>query len=65
MKIDSIGAHEISDTRGKPTVEITLSANVFAATASVPSGKSTGSHEAKELRDADGGVTTAIANVNG
>jgi len=35
------------------------------ATASVPSGKSTGSHEAFELRDADGGVATAVANVNG
>ena len=65
MRIDAVSAKAIADTRGKPTVEVTLSANTFTATASVPSGKSTGSHEAKELRDADGGVATAVANVNG
>lgn len=65
MRIDSVTARSINDTRGKPTVEVTLSANALSATASVPSGKSTGAHEACELRDADGSVTTAIANVNG
>lgn len=65
MRIDSVVARPINDTRGRPTVEVTLSANALSATASVPSGKSTGSHEACELRDADGSVTTAIANVNG
>lgn len=65
MRIDHIEARTVPDTRGRPTVEVTLLANTFSATASVPSGKSTGSHEALELRDADGGVTTAVANVNG
>lgn len=65
MRIDRIEARSINDTRGRPTVEVTISANALSATASVPSGKSTGSHEAIELRDADGGVATAVANVNG
>lgn len=65
MRIDHLEARTILDTRGRPTVETTISANTISATASVPSGKSTGSHEAFELRDADGGVTRAIKNVNG
>ena len=65
MKIDSVTAREIKDTRGKPTVEATVVAGDIKAVASVPSGKSTGSHEALELRDADGSVRTAVANVNG
>src|SRR3989344_2412553 len=65
MRIDQVLARTISDTRGRPTVEVTFSANALSATASVPSGKSPGSHEACELRDADGGVTRAIENVNG
>ena len=65
MRIDHIEARQILDTRGRPTVETTLFANTVSATASVPSGKSTGSHEACELRDSDGGVTTAVNNVNG
>ena len=65
MKIERVEARSIPDTRGKPTVEVTLHADELSATASVPSGKSTGSHEAKELRDADGGVETAVANVTG
>ncbi len=64
MRIDSLTARSITDTRGKPTVEVTLAAGSLSATASVPSGKSTGSHEAKELRDADGGVAQAVTNVN-
>jgi enolase len=64
MRIDRLEAKTILDTRGKPTIETTISANTFSATASVPSGKSTGSHEACELRDTDGSVTTAINNVN-
>ena len=63
MNISRIESRSISDSRGNPTVETTLFAGDFSATASVPSGKSTGSHEAKELRDENGGVTTAIANV--
>jgi enolase len=65
MRIDRVEARSILDTRGKATIETTLFANTFSATASVPSGKSTGAHEALELRDDDGGVTRAINNVNG
>lgn len=65
MKITSVIARPILDTRGKPTIEATLQAGALKATASVPSGKSTGSHEAKELRDNDGDVSTAIAHVQG
>lgn len=65
MRIDKITAHTIADTRRKPTVKVTLEAGGFSATASVPSGKSVGSHEAKELRDKDGSVTGAIRNIGG
>jgi enolase len=65
MRIDTIHARTIPDTRGRPTIETTLTAGDLTATASVPSGKSTGSHEAIELRDPDGGVARAIENVNG
>jgi enolase len=60
MRIDRVIAKSISDTRGRATVETTLSAGSLLATASVPSGKSTGSHEAVELDAA-----RAIENVNG
>lgn len=65
MRIDTVLARSILDTRGRPTIETALSAGDLSAVASVPSGKSTGKHEALELRDGDGGVATAIANVNG
>lgn len=65
MRIDQVTARAILDTRGKPTIETTISANALSASASVPSGKSTGIHEALELRDADGSVAEAIAHVNG
>ena len=65
MRIETVSARSIPDTRGRPTIETTLAAGSLLATASVPSGKSTGSHEALELRDADGGVTSAVANVQG
>ncbi|MBI4281348.1 phosphopyruvate hydratase [Candidatus Uhrbacteria bacterium] len=71
MKIKKIIAREILDSRGNPTVEarVTL-ANGVSAVASVPSGASTGSHEALELRDGVNryggkGVLKAVANVNG
>lgn len=64
MHIDRIEARTVLDTRRQPTVETTLYSGTMKATASVPSGKSTGSHEACELRDADGRVTTAVKNVN-
>ena len=71
MKIKSIHAREILDSRGTPTVatEVVL-ANGVRAEASVPSGASTGVHEAVELRDGDPkryfgkGVLKAVANVN-
>lgn len=64
MKIDTVVARQIFDTRGRATIETTLSSGASTAIASVPSGKSTGSHEALELRDADGSVTSAVNNVN-
>jgi len=65
MKITQCVAKEILDSRGVPTLEVEMSSDKFSAHASVPSGKSTGSEEALELRDADGrGVTDAISNVN-
>lgn len=71
MKISNILAREIIDSRGFPTIETTLTLeNGISATSSVPSGASTGSHEACELRDGDmgrfmgKGVLKAIENVN-
>jgi len=71
MKIESIHAHEILDSRGNPTLEVTvLLDNGVAGSASVPSGASTGSHEALEMRDGDKkryggqGVLKAIKNVH-
>jgi len=68
--ISDIFAREILDSRGNPTIEvdILLSSGAFGR-AAVPSGASTGAHEALELRDGDSrymgkGVTTAVANVN-
>ena len=52
MKINKIHAREILDSRGNPTVEVTVVTDRGATgTASVPSGASTGEHEAHELRD--------------
>ena len=70
-KIDRISAREIIDSRGNPTIEVDVSLqNGSFGRASVPSGASTGRHEAVELRDNDpsrylgNGVTTAVRNVN-
>lgn len=54
MKIEKADVREILDSRGTPTVEVMLATNIHMAIASVPSGKSTGSKEAVEKRDADG-----------
>jgi enolase len=70
--IQSIHAREILDSRGNPTVEVDvrLSDSAFGR-AAVPSGASTGVHEALELRDGDKkrfggkGVLKAVENVNG
>ena len=71
MKIAKIKAREILDSRGTPTVEaeVTLDCGTTGV-ASVPSGASTGEHEAIELRDGDPkryfgkGVLKAVSNVN-
>jgi enolase len=70
-KIQNITALEILDSRGNPTVMVTVSLNnKITASASVPSGASTGIREAVELRDGDArryggkGVLKAVAHVN-
>jgi len=70
--IESISALEILDSRGNPTVEVEVALMDGAwGRAAVPSGASTGEHEALEMRDGDKkrfggkGVTKAVANVNG
>ena len=70
--IESISALEILDSRGNPTVEVEVAlADGSWGRAAVPSGASTGVHEALELRDGDKkrylgkGVAKAVANVNG
>ena len=70
MKITKIHAMEVLDSRGNPTVQTTVWAGDVSATASVPSGASTGVHEALELRDGDKkryggkGVLKACKHVN-
>ena len=70
--IHAVHAHEILDSRGNPTLKATVLLNDgTAGCASVPSGASTGVHEALELRDGDKkrfggkGVLKAVENVNG
>ena len=69
--IKNIYAREILDSRGNPTIEVDLELiDGSFGRASVPSGASTGSHEALELRDGDmkryggKGVLKAVSNVN-
>jgi len=69
-KITAVKALEILDSRGNPTVRVLITLdNGITAKASVPSGASTGEHEAIELRDGDAnryagkGVLKAVANV--
>jgi len=50
-KIKDIKARRILDSRGHPTIEVTITTSSASGTASVPSGASTGIHEALELRD--------------
>ncbi|HEX9738443.1 MAG TPA: phosphopyruvate hydratase, partial [Candidatus Limnocylindria bacterium] len=70
--IRRVHAREILDSRGNPTVEVEVAlAGGALGVAAVPSGASTGAHEAVELRDGDParyggkGVLRAVANVNG
>jgi enolase len=69
--IERVTAREILDSRGNPTLEVEVElANGNIGRAAVPSGASTGKHEAAELRDGDKsrfggkGVLKAVANVN-
>ena len=70
-KIERIRALEVLDSRGNPTIAVeVLLENDLTGVAMVPSGASTGEHEAIELRDGDRarylgkGVLTAVENVN-
>src|SRR5262245_9642573 len=64
MRIRRIRALEILDSRGNPTlsVQVELEGSLWGE-AKVPSGASTGKHEAVELRDPDKGMAAAIANI--
>ena len=70
MKIQRVHAREVLDSRGQPTVEVEVTLNDgTTGRATVPSGASTGVHEAVELRDGGRrflgkGVSKAVANVN-
>jgi enolase len=70
-QIEHVHARQVLDSRGNPTVEVELSLRSGAwGRAAVPSGASTGEHEAAELRDGGSnwlgkGVTRAVENVNG
>lgn len=72
FEISGVQAIEVLDSRGRPTLTVTVSlADGTVAEAGVPSGASTGTREAVELRDGDAsrfggaGVRTAVGNVNG
>jgi len=70
MKIQRVHAREVLDSRGQPTIEVdVVLKNGSLGRATVPSGASTGEHEAVELRDGDKrflgkGVVRAVGNVN-
>ena len=75
MSIKNLIGYQVLDSRGRPTVAVTLTMSDGSVhTARVPSGASTGAHEAKELRDTDsklaekfyGGksVYQAVENIN-
>jgi len=69
-KITNIHAREVLDSRGNPTVEVDVTTDNYTVSSIVPSGASTGIHEALELRDGDAnrylgkGVQKAVDNVN-
>lgn len=69
-KIENIRAMQVIDSRGNPTVQVTVETENFSGTAMVPSGASTGSFEAIELRDKNENnysgksVEKAVENVN-
>jgi enolase len=69
IPIEALSALEVLDSRGNPTISVTVSTGLGQGTASVPSGASTGAHEAVELRDGEAGrfggkgVLNAVDNV--
>ncbi|MDQ6773702.1 MAG: phosphopyruvate hydratase [Candidatus Dormibacteraeota bacterium] len=71
VPIESVSALEVLDSRGNPTLQVTVGTAFGSGTATVPSGASTGAHEAVELRDDDvdryggKGVMRAIENIEG
>ncbi len=71
IPIEGVSAIEVLDSRGNPTLSVTVTTEYGSGTAAVPSGASTGVHEALELRDGDPsrfggkGVRQAVANVEG
>ena len=71
LEIEDVRALEVMDSRGNPTVQVeVITEGGFSGVSMVPSGASTGSFEAVELRDGDKsrymgkGVLKAVANVN-
>ena len=75
MKIQKVVGYQVLDSRGRPTVAAAITlADGTTHTARIPSGASTGKHEAKELRDGDSpsankfyqgkSVNQAITNIN-
>jgi enolase len=70
MPVKKVVARQVYDSRGNPTVEVDVVTETGLHRAIVPSGASTGQHEACELRDGDKskwggkGVLKAVANVN-
>jgi enolase len=70
VRFSDVRAHEILDSRGVPTLTVTVEAGAHRGDASVPSGASTGRREVRELRDGDparycgSGVLRAIGSVN-
>ena len=70
MQIEKVWAREVLDSRGNPTVEAEITVNGHSITAIAPSGASTGSWEAHELRDGGSryggkGVLKAVENDRG
>jgi len=71
IPIEGVSAIEVLDSRGNPTVSVTVTTEYGSGSAAVPSGASTGAYEALELRDGDPGrfrgkgVLRAVANVEG
>lgn len=69
MKVNSLKAKEILDSKGSPTIQVELKTEKGVFVSAVPSGTSTGKYEAKELRDGDKrydgkGVLKAVENVS-